>query len=43
MKTKHLLLVALILVLICFAVMTVMGRTCVYTLRTINMAGEASD
>ena len=43
MKPKHLLLVALILVLICFAVMTVMGRTCVYTLRTINMAGEASD
>ena len=43
MKPKHLLLVALILVLLCFAVMTVMGRTCVYTLHTINMAGEASD
>ena len=43
MKSKHLLLVGLLLALICFAVMTVMGRTCVYTLRTIDMAGEASD
>jgi hypothetical protein len=43
MKSKHLLLIGLLLALICFAVMTVMGRTCVYTLRTIDMAGEASD
>ena len=43
MKTKHLLLIGLLLALICFAVMTVMGRTCVYTLRAIDMAGEASD
>ena len=43
MKTKHLLLIGLLLALICFAVMTVMGRTCVYTLRTIDMPGEASD
>ena len=43
MKTKHLLLIGLALVLICFAVMTVMGRTCVYTLRTVNMPGTAED
>ena len=43
MKTKHLLLIALLLALICFAVMTVMGRTCVYTLRTVNMPGTAED
>ena len=42
MKSKHPLLIGLALVLICFAVMTVMGRTCVYTLRTVNMPGEAS-
>ena len=42
MKPKHLLLIGLALVLLCFAVMTVMGRTCVYTLRTVNMPGEAS-
>ena len=43
MKTKHLLLTGLALVLVCFAVMTVMGRTCVYTLRTVNMPGTAED